>query len=339
MVDKRSLPIPRNYELRYNYISSHGREFVEAVNAAIGTSGALSERDAEKIFAEFLRPELKADAVDDIGLKIGGEVENIVNLLDYAVGSSSEHGKSLDEVSAQIGDNIDGVTLSRLVEVLVTGTRNMSQNNRDLEENLHESRQQTAELNFLLDAVRSESRTDQLTGIPNRKHFDEYIGAKIREANQIGDDLSLLVGDIDFFKKFNDTWGHQTGDQVLKLVANALRSSVRGRDFAARYGGEEFAIILPATNLQSAVAVGNNIRETVKGKELVRKSTGEDLGTVTMSFGAARYRLEESAEEFINRADRCLYAAKKGGRNMVKCETDPDIGFDAAVAYSEMKAY
>ena len=113
-------------------------------------------------------------------------------MLDYAVGSSSEYGKSLDEISAQPGDNIDGVTLSRLVEVLVISTRNMSQNNRDLEDNMHESRQQIAELNFLLDAVRSESRTDQLTGIPNRKHFDEYIGARIREANQIGDDLSLL---------------------------------------------------------------------------------------------------------------------------------------------------
>ena len=198
--------IPRNYELWYSYISSHSRELVEAVSAAIGTSGALSERDAEKIFAELPQPELKADAVDDIGLKIGSEVENIVTLLDYAVGSSSEYGKSLDEVSAQPGDNIDGVTLSRLVEVLVTSTRNMSQNNRDIEENLHESGQQIAELNFLLDAVRSASRTDQLTGIPNREHFDEYIGAKIREANQIGDDLSLLVGDIDFFKKFNDTW-------------------------------------------------------------------------------------------------------------------------------------
>ncbi len=332
MVDKRSAPIPRNYELWYSYISSHSKELVEAVNAAIGASGALSESDAEKIFAEFLRPEPKVDAVDDIGLKISDEVEHIVTLLDNAAGNSSKYSESLDEVSAQLGGNVDGVTLAKLVEVLVSSTKDMSKNNRALEESLSESKQQIAELNLLLDAVRSESRTDQLTGIPNRKHFDEYIDAKISEANQTGDELSLLVGDIDFFKKFNDTWGHQTGDQVLRLVANALKSSVKGRDFAARYGGEEFAVILPATNLQSAVAVGNNIRETVKGKELVKKSTGENLGTITMSFGAARYRLGESAEEFINRADQCLYAAKKGGRNMVKCETDPDVEFDVAVA-------
>ncbi len=332
LIDNRMAPTPRNYELWFSYVGSHNKALLEAVNAAIRAHGHLSEKDAELIYIEYLSSEKGTEAVGEVGAKIGSEIENVVTLLDGAAELSNEYGASLDSVAEQLGPQVDGTGLSRIVELLITSTKEMTANNRALENSLKESKQQIADLNLHLDVIRNESRTDQLTGIANRKHFDEHLSAKIEEAGHNGDELCLLVGDIDYFKKFNDTYGHQTGDQVLRLVAQALKASVKGLDFAARYGGEEFAVILPRTNLQSAVAVGNNIREAVKAKELVKKSTGENLGTITMSFGAARFRLGESEEDLIGRADQCLYAAKKGGRNLVKCETDTDVEFEIAVA-------
>ena len=124
--------------------------------------------------------------------------------------------------------------------------------------------------------------------------------------------------DVDFFKKFNDEYGHQIGDMVLRLVARTIAECVRGRDFVARYGGEEFVVLLPRTGLEGAFAVAENIRNTVASKRLARKSTGESLGMVTLSFAVAQFKPGETLEDFVTRADTGLYKAKKRGRNRVE---------------------
>jgi diguanylate cyclase len=145
------------------------------------------------------------------------------------------------------------------------------------------------------------------------------------DAAKSGDPMSLLMTDIDHFKKFNDTFGHLTGDQVLRLVGVAVKQNVKGQDIAARYGGEEFAIILPNTALRAALTVADHVRRAVMTKELMKRSTGEHLGRVTISVGVATLRRGESAQALIERADGCLYAAKRCGRNRVMCETDPEV--------------
>ena len=137
--------------------------------------------------------------------------------------------------------------------------------------------------------VRKESMTDPLTGIANRKAFDEAMRAAIAGVSQNGEAVTLLLCDIDHFKNFNDTWGHQTGDQVLRLVASCLSENVKGRDTAARYGGEEFAVLLRGTGLEAATMVANQIRTTVETKKLVKKSTGDILGAITISIGVAQF--------------------------------------------------
>jgi diguanylate cyclase len=137
-----------------------------------------------------------------------------------------------------------------------------------------------------------------------------------------GEDVCLLMCDIDHFKKFNDTWGHQTGDQVLRLVASCLAENVKGRDTAARYGGEEFAVLLRGTPLEAATMLANQIRTTVETKKLVKKSTGDILGTITISIGVAKFTADESVEAVIRRADACLYGAKHSGRNLVIHQDD-----------------
>ena len=129
--------------------------------------------------------------------------------------------------------------------------------------------------------------------------------------------------DIDHFKTFNDSFGHQVGDQVLRLVAKCLIDGIKGKDVAARYGGEEFIIILPETELASAVAVGNSLRKTVANKDVINRNTGERLARITMSVGVAQFSGEEGVDELIGRADAALYTAKHNGRNQVAAAPTP----------------
>jgi diguanylate cyclase len=174
------------------------------------------------------------------------------------------------------------------------------------------------ELRKNLDNVKKEAMTDGLTGLSNRKAFDKQIRDAVEESDNIGIPVVLMMLDIDFFKKFNDTYGHQVGDQVLRLVARTLTDNVKGRDIAARYGGEEFAIILPETALPSGLKVAEVLRRSVESKEVVNKTNNETLGRITLSVGVAEYKPGESISQFIERADAALYEAKKAGRNRVE---------------------
>ena len=126
--------------------------------------------------------------------------------------------------------------------------------------------------------------------------------------------------DVDHFKRFNDTYGHLLGDKVLKLIGRVLKASVKGKDLAARFGGEEFAILLPDTPLSGALSLAESIRKAIEKSKIKRMDTGEAIGNITISIGAARYHSGESINSLIDRSDAALYLSKKQGRNRVTSE-------------------
>jgi diguanylate cyclase len=155
------------------------------------------------------------------------------------------------------------------------------------------------------------------------------IGMAVQSALASGEPLSLLLFDIDHFKSFNDSYGHLTGDQVLRLVGLSMKQTIKGQDITARYGGEEFAVLLPNTALRQALTVADHIRRAVMAKELKKKSTGEILGRVTISVGVSMLKQGDDPDALIERADACLYAAKRNGRNRVICEADPEFAIES----------
>src|SRR5262245_49947914 len=213
---------------------------------------------------------------------------------------------------------------SPIVEWLVASTRELRETTKTPEDRLQSSKTEIGNLNKSLDAIRAETLTDPLTGLGNRKYFDRSIEHAVEQALVSGDPLSLLMFDIDHFKSFNDSYGHLTGDQVLRLVALSLKQTIKGQDITARYGGEEFAVVLPNTALRQALTVADHIRRAVMAKELKKKSTGEILGRVTISVGVSILKPGDDTYSLIERADACLYAAKRNGRNRVICEADPE---------------
>jgi diguanylate cyclase len=147
---------------------------------------------------------------------------------------------------------------------------------------------------------------------------------------ETGAPLSILMIDIDHFKKFNDSYGHQVGDQVLRLVAKVLQDSVRDVDLAARYGGEELIAVLPGADLRLCADVAESIRRRISEARLTRRSTGQEIASVTVSIGVAQFRLAEAADATIERCDRALYQAKRAGRNRTVTENELDGEIAAA---------
>jgi len=155
---------------------------------------------------------------------------------------------------------------------------------------------------------------DGLTGLFNRRRLDEVLPRYLSRADYEKSPMSVVMTDVDHFKKFNDTYGHQAGDLVLFEVAKVLRERCRPSDFVARYGGEEFTVILPGANAEEALVVAERLRVAVEGL-CIKQESGSLLPTVTISLGIAEAGFREAVPSVLDRADRALYQAKESGRN------------------------
>ena len=318
----RSPAVPRNYEILYAFASSINKDLCDDLRKALERDGHLTEETAARISRTYFNKISPNEQVDKVGSQVSQEMSDIMAVIEAASERTGSYGESLHGVTNRLSAIESPQQLRTVLDELFETTRDMAEYNDLLEKRLAKSKHQIDELQMSLELTRVESFTDELTGLTNRKRFDQAIELEISEAQESGEPLSLLMLDIDHFKMFNDLHGHQTGDQVIRLVAHTLKTNVKGRDTAARYGGEEFVIILPRTTLSAAIIVAEQMRLAVKSKELVKKSTNESIGHVTLSIGAAVYRSDETIQDIIERADACLYAAKEAGRNMVKSEND-----------------
>ncbi len=314
---------PRNYELWYTYSAGYNQALNRAINDILRTAGRLSVEATERIYDDFLSPTRFSDRIDTIGGQLSSELRNVMGWIDTARGDTLSFGAALQGASSDLArSSADRNALHAIVEGLIGETKKMEVRNADLEAKLVESKRQIDELHVALETVRSETLTDPLTGLANRKCFDQSLARALSEAEATGKTFSFIIADIDHFKKFNDTYGHQTGDQVLRLVASALKQNVKGQDLAARYGGEEFCVILPRTPLDAGMKVAEHIREGVMSKELVKRSTGERLGRITISLGVSAWSPGDTGASLIERADAALYHAKRTGRNRACSERD-----------------
>lgn len=313
---------PKDFETIYTYSQGFNKQLITAVNGLVTSDVSDKSSGLDKIRDNFILNGHKVEKVDIITDGVSIEINKISAMISSVLGNASDYNEALDDVSKELHGDIDSSTIKSVVNTLIKATAEMEKQSSSLQQRLEASNAQINELNKNLNDVKTEARTDQLTGIGNRKQFDETLQAQIDFSNKNNSDLCVLIGDIDHFKKFNDTYGHLTGDRVLRLVAFSVNDTVKKPNEVTRYGGEEFAVILPETDLKLSLEIANRARTGVEGRKLIKKSTGEDMGTITMSFGAAKYQKGESTLELISRADKALYLAKESGRNRVMSELD-----------------
>jgi len=169
---------------------------------------------------------------------------------------------------------------------------------------------------------------DGLTGLFMRRYFDARIEEEVERSKRYGTPFSVLMMDVDDFKKLNDDHGHLIGDRVLRQIANTVKAQLRGVDTAARYGGEEIAVILPRSDMVASYNVGERIRAAISELRVTTDSEPPKVLSVTASFGVASYPESKATdgEDLIRRADRALYRAKKTGKNRVELFWSDETG-------------
>jgi diguanylate cyclase len=237
---------------------------------------------------------------------------SLTDLLQRADQAASHSTSTLGDVRITIDDLKLTHDLRKVHILLIQEIDRMISNNTTLKKELARSQDRLAEQRNQIETLKTAIRVDGLTQLANRMYFDEKLREMVSLQNRYPDPFSLLMIDVDEFKRINDSLGHQAGDRFLRRIAGKLKASIRESDFIARFGGDEFALILPKTKAASAGELGRKICRLMEESLFLLDGKGF---TVTLSIGIAEVILGETSEAMINRADGALYQAKQEGRN------------------------
>lgn len=319
---------PNNFAVWFNYAMGTSPALRKTIDILIGNRRKFDSAINHELYVTYVNPQSDAGtAAGDFPEQLQGVISTARQFLAAAISDNRTQIEALGEVSSQVETTSDPRSI---IEKLVTELSKATTRASALEANFAETSHELDKIRDSLKLAEQRSNTDELTGLANRRSLDEFFRSALIAAMETGEPLSTLMIDIDHFKKFNDSFGHQVGDQVLRLVAKVMLDSVREVDHAARYGGEELIAVLPGTDLAACVTVAERIRRRISEARLTRRATGEEISSVTVSIGVAQFRMAESAEAMIERCDRALYLAKQSGRN--KTATEKDIDGDVAAA-------
>jgi diguanylate cyclase len=316
MVQHGIPPTPNNFAVWFNYSRGTLPELKWTIDVLVAGKKPFDHATNRQLFSTYLAPS-SAATVGDAPEQLKSVLTEAKRFVTAAIADNRTQIGAIGDVAEQAENGLDPKSLvKRLMDELTKAATRASA----LEINLDETSRELDVIRDSLNKAEHRANTDTLTGLPNRRAFDQFLRAAQISAMETGEPLSLLLIDIDRFKQFNDNFGHGVGDQVLRLMANALRERVREQDLPARYGGEELIVVLPGAELDACAEVAERIRRSIAECRITRRSTGELLPAITVSIGAAQFRPGESATQLIERCDAALYLAKRTGRNRVVTE-------------------
>jgi diguanylate cyclase len=260
----------------------------------------------------------------------------MLRMMVELLGAADQINTNVENHSSEIAKNVQQVDdlpmtgeMELVKTVLLGHMRNLLTANRQMQDDLLCTRYRLEEQAVQMDHARLEARSDALTGVANRKAFDEKLHLLMDEWRRHQTPFVLIIADLDQFKRVNDSHGHLAGDRVLASVGTLLKELVREEDFVGRYGGDEFAILLPQTDLSIGAELAETLRGGVADGVCLGARRGEETA-VSLSIGVAAPCEGDTDETLIHRADQVMYKAKHNGRNQVQCYRPEDASLPAA---------
>ena len=306
---------PENFALFYEHHSGTNPSLQRVIDTLISNQAAFNQSTLHDLHLHFLSSVKQEQAVRTASSHVLDTLQEVIKLAETSGPEAQSLQTTLHGMARRtFGDSVH--TLREAIVFLVRESARMAGRTEYFGAQMHESSQKIDTLERNLESALQEASSDALTGVSNRKAFDQTIRDLAGEAMNSGEDLALILIDIDHFKQFNDTWGHQAGDAVLRHVAQTIGKVIRGQDHVARYGGEEFSVLLPRADIWAAICAAENIREALAREPLILEDA-PGMQPVTVSLGAACYQPGESLADWIGRSDSALYSAKRAGRDRV----------------------
>jgi len=303
-------PTPDNFSVWFYYAMGGSLTLKKTIDVLIANKRKFDSGVNRDLYLTYVNPHSSTGG--DFPEQLHGVIASAQEFLTTAISDNRAQMADLGEVKSECQTAVDP---RPIIEKLVKELSKATTRSSALEANFLQTTKDLDQIKDSLKQAEQHSNTDALTGLANRRSLDAFLRTAQITAMEAGTPLGILLIDIDHFKKFNDGFGHQVGDQVLRLVGKVLQESVRDCDLAARYGGEELMAILPGAEVEACFEAAERIRRRIAEARLTRRTTGEEISSVTVSIGVAQFRMGETADGMIERCDRALYQAKRAGRN------------------------
>jgi diguanylate cyclase len=304
----RLAPTPANYMLAHMLVTRSSPAAVHAVEAATNDGVRLTQEEANRILSEA-GGQTPAAVQDEMLIAARIQMEEFARLVDSTRKEAETYGRDLEGTAELIAKAAGSAASADLIRI--TGA--MIERTRLAEAQLAETTREAQALRMKLASAKEEALSDWLTGLPNRRAFED----RYRELIEAGTPVSLAICDVDHFKTINDSHGHAVGDRVLSAVAHSLQRHCEGH-MVARLGGEEFVILFEQVDAAKAGQIVDSAREDLAAKRFRARDTDAPIGSVTFSAGVVAGARGESQEHILKRADTMMYRAKQNGRNVVE---------------------
>lgn len=320
MSQHRVPTIPQNYAIWYDYVCEANESLVAELKARMDRGLGFTPDVCASLFDKYFIHTLRAQ-VEEIQDSMRHTVDTAVSEIGGFHAALDGFAGVLDCAGDTLGRTSTEADLCAVVSTLRRETRATRERAAAVETLLQAMAAELGDMRVRVNALSRDSLQDALTGVANRRAFDDGVRRLTREAGSSDAELCLLLVDVDEFARFNEAHGSEVGDQVLRFLAQEMDQCVKGRDLLARYAGEEFAVLLPDTAYNGALMLAESIRAIIEA-QVIETESGQEIEDLTISVGVAQFRVDEESGDFVARAQACLEQSRSQGRNRVTGERD-----------------